>query len=1541
MAMDCDFLHLHILKSPWKNYVRSLLVDSPCSPDHWKLGDLVTGFVLAGETNSFETKCELGYLSSVLGLKFYTQPLTATVTFDSIDATTILHSGLTFGFEDALVLSVQPYKLVVNDKTKIWYIPDFCKELPLSVCHQYAGAYDGWGRAFDWLQNVHGVRCNRSIAVDIDHDVMQVWSLRTSQQFWTKVPLDHRDCGEKTGVASSIQDHSWFNLCRSQTNMVFTLSPPCQPWSQGGRGIGIESDNGMCFVHSIYSIKLIRPLIVFLEGADSTPSHKHFCVLRAGLISAGYKQVWSTVSHYHEISSMNRSRWLAVWVRSDIQSEVINGSFLLSDCAKCAWSDEMYSFHVPSQMEHQLFLSHHLEKVYGNFKWLPKSKRHGLSVLSSLHEVLAARCIRPQDVLPTLCASYSQQHDLAVAHLDTKGIFAVLVRKQGRFAFVDPIRFISLFGTPSSQIAILPTKINLCFHQLGNAITVPHALLAILVGLTSVSIVTLPITRTVLQCWCDRALSQHMIVLRNADFLFVASCDNLHPAVSKCLSETDGAILIQVVFSESTLSFHCQHLATFAWVVSQIGIVDPQAQGLTCHSNFRSALWDSNVGDFEGCTISITKGLSLCFKLMIPLPSTQSLLEDISENVEIKDVLTHQHSDFIEIPVRQDDERIAKSISQPENIKCAVFTKSEPFPFVIQIPSNASEEFVSIALKRALQIDAPDDAFRWYVCNSSFGDFQKVLLVDLHNCGKRDLVLILTLQNGTNPKCIEDKKVDFPINFPISENIFSSQLAINEAHVNPFLLTNFHDGDVVNTDWQEQSSAILQQVQSNRIALFKDTGVRAASDEISFAIDLLKISNQDIHVAPIADIRSQGCGISFLKLQQAMSGVGHLLLHHVNDAIVPIYIHDHWCALEFRKNENCIAVISVGVPQAFDARFRKIAADALAFPEITVAHFTMPLPSFEGLCGWVLLRRWFARFAPEIVDHLDHFCRDKACKNLLGIACTQDACFQQCPITERILRFADKFRTFFIASFVCQPSSKEFWPDAIVTGGMNDDVDPQGGGQSSSAKKDDPWSSFDPWMQKTGLKQAKWEDLRLPTDHPFVSNDGSRIKQVHKQKLSNNTGGIAFATKASLPELMKIEATDPVAILVPNGERKINSLIQPTPDVSGPFEVVVEDPVSGQVYKRQVLLIQTKPMIKFQLSQPTYTATLPELHELVLEIDSRFATRDLSNLLAEKPLDAFRARATDQYPPNTFQGVKIYAYRKFTPAGSDASHVVHQAMCKLPADKRIIAIERSGLGFITCRDFLGKGEVATDLTVIPRFWSIDKGSKDEAIRAVTGLEGFAGLIVSRRGLAARSWTSKIAVLRKALLPQDERISDLNIAVVPRVLCDSTGWPISISPTELIKATYHAVKLAPVPTRCHRLLGVTCWQLAFAEDPKVTKFVVKFNSQLHEILLTQPGSVNPLKQGKKQNPKKSASSHSHTAPQQPVPHVQDDAVAERVSILEAKFQTFEKRQETVERQLESGFESLQSQLRQVLNAVSQNRDKSPTGETPPPKHPRTL
>ena len=76
---------------------------------------------------------------------------------------------------------------------------------------------------------------------------------------------------------------------------------------------------------------------------------------------------------------------------------------------------------------------------------------------------------------------------------------------------------------------------------------------------------------------------------------------------------------------------------------------------------------------------------------------------------------------------------------------------------------------------------------------------------------------------------------------------------------------------------------------------------------------------------------------------------------------------------------------------------------------------------------------------------------------------------------------------------------------------------------------------------------------------------------------------------------MKIDAVDPVAILIPNGDKKVSNSIHPQPEVSGPFEVVVEDPVSGLIYKRQVLLVQPRQRLGINLQNRLTTATLPEL----------------------------------------------------------------------------------------------------------------------------------------------------------------------------------------------------------------------------------------------------------------------------------------------------------------------------------------------------------
>ena len=245
-------------------------------------------------------------------------------------------------------------------------------------------------------------------------------------------------------------------------------------------------------------------------------------------------------------------------------------------------------------------------------------------------------------------------------------------------------------------------------------------------------------------------------------------------------------------------------------------------------------------------------------------------------------------------------------------------------------------------------------------------------------------------------------------------------------------------------------------------------------------------------------------------------------------------------------------------------------------------------------------------------------------------------------------------------------------------------------------------------------------------------------------------------------------------------------------------------------------------------------------------------------------------------------------------------------------------------------------EQIADITVIPRFWSIDRNGKSEALRSAGSTEGFAGIIATRRGLAIRAWSAKVGHLRKVLMSQ--RITKDNIDIVPSITYDSTGWPSSASPNEIIHAIAHSCGTPPIPTRCFRALGVVTWTLGFAVEPKCTKFSVSFNGTTYEILLTRPvEKVKPIR-GYKQ-PSKGISKGAKPPKESPIQI--PDETSDRLTNLETKFAAMERRQDPLETKLQNGFEGVQDQLRQVLNAV-QPRSSSPghTGFTPPPKIPKS-
>ena len=81
-------------------------------------------------------------------------------------------------------------------------------------------------------------------------------------------------------------------------------------------------------------------------------------------------------------------------------------------------------------------------------------------------------------------------------------------------------------------------------------------------------------------------------------------------------------------------------------------------------------------------------------------------------------------------------------------------------------------------------------------------------------------------------------------------------------------------------------------------------------------------------------------------------------------------------------------------------------------------------------------------------------------------------------------------------------------------------------------------------------------------------------------------------------------------------------------------------------------------------------------------------------------------------------------------------------------EERSELLQGSGASQLLVRDFVENGQQSTDLTVIPRFWEVSPQHLHEALIMTQKVTGFAGVVITRRGLAVRSWTNNVAYIHE-------------------------------------------------------------------------------------------------------------------------------------------------------------------------------------------------
>lgn len=291
---------------------------------------------------------------------------------------------------------------------------------------------------------------------------------------------------------------------------------------------------------------------------------------------------------------------------------------------------------------------------------------------------------------------------------------------------------------------------------------------------------------------------------------------------------------------------------------------------------------------------------------------------------------------------------------------------------------------------------------------------------------------------------------------------------------------------------------------------------------------------------------------------------------------------------------------------------------------------------------------------------------------------------------------------------------------------------------------------------------------------------------------------------------------------------------------------------------------------------------------------------------------------------------------------------------------RIQLLKISGDSELFLRQFVEPGQTL-DHSIIPRYWTISLSEARQAKQLGLSLkEDFAGLALTPKGIAIRVMNKAIARAREVILQGDIRFNEDNRHVIPNFVFLAQGFPFEISHEGIIKAVAKSVGQPPVPLRNFRLAGMLTWVLGFETQPAETHFVVQIGASHHEVLLTPQELQNKMKskgrapkQPKSSKPKNALESGWLSAPSFPavqsnqsVNEKKIQSLEDRVSSLETKQDHLANQQTALTQKVDNRFDEVSLQLQQVLKAVTGNpghipgRSREPTGDTPPPKLPRS-
>ncbi|CAE7812076.1 unnamed protein product, partial [Symbiodinium sp. CCMP2456] len=316
----------------------------------------------------------------------------------------------------------------------------------IEVAELFCGGFNGWSQGVKVLRSF-GYKCRTRWLLDTAQECFE-GSRQVNpglQAIYNQEELLQQCSSQDLGfICTNLESPWWLQGLVITAPQVICVSAPCQPWSVGGLGSGLDSEEGRLLLHVFGQMAFLQPAVIVLEQVPGFRKHPHFDQVQQAWIEAGYREAWASILDMVDVAPTSRRPTL--------------GSF---DCI----------LRLPHDMHEDCVLDEATLAKYLDPWFLPPPQHNQ-------HHAQSPQAFRFRglsDRASCFVAQYHYQHELSDRILERAGLFGILLELPHEVRFFSGAEVALMHGAISP--IWLPKDDRVQMRLMGNGISIFHAVI--------------------------------------------------------------------------------------------------------------------------------------------------------------------------------------------------------------------------------------------------------------------------------------------------------------------------------------------------------------------------------------------------------------------------------------------------------------------------------------------------------------------------------------------------------------------------------------------------------------------------------------------------------------------------------------------------------------------------------------------------------------------------------------------------------------------------------------------------------------------------------------------------------------------------------------------------------------------------------------------------------------------------------------------------------------------------------------------------------